>query len=1407
MSEPNAGMSFAERALRHGASEVASTPGAIPALIGIGEAGARMLGGMSFEQAALSDNGRRLAEIINNDQAPPELRAAAADMFDPARHFNWGLRNATEWYEWGTKWGGNLDRKLGLTEGEEFERRPGEVPLDEEIAGIALAALPGLPAKVVASLGTKITQSLGRVAGQQFVTRIAQSTPGRISGKVVGATGYFMPGTFPLTPGNVAMNIGASTALNDVMRNLAGETSLIGEVTGENERIRQLAETNAPVTTMRARQAAGVEVALNGVDDPPVTATDIGAHRYIDYGNVLTIGGITGLALIGAAALRGRVASPSAGGSFYSGGTIANTNTSTSTPKLEQSVGAARAVDNQLFDSTSAMVETARKAGGDDAAERLELLASVHTRAGSEQMLNNVATLGMIGDTGIKTTPLNLIRTATQSLSRKRTFTHGITNLKGADSEYEFFSIATHARQALIDRQQMRTKASEAVRVESTKLSQMIASGRYTPRELTEQTARVTKAQQVQNASGTIRPEFENLSDGDLQRMVNILETNPRMLEVDDMYSKFFKDFIDAMESMGVIDGTKAREMRTTYGYVSKSGRSGVGYRPLHEDQFAGQTNAMARRFLKAGKELFSDKNARKNSGQPLNERSLDPAEFFDAAQSGNPKKVVNNPGDIITRLYEYAGNTLRHAEHNLVVRELVDVMTSNPTTARSLRKYPIGKNGATSVTKAQLASGRFDPPSHLVKVERGNNVEFWEFADQVIADSLQFNPYAAIPFFNNARRAYQAGTTGPLAPFWAPKGFLFDYFTAHITRPKGRSLGMLDSAVRKLSNDRMGVPGDPTFLLESIMGVGRGIYGSQTKALADWFVNDLAQSNGIFAQIAQSTVGRQWLESVGLKLHDAYLRSTLGIMDSFGRFGSTSASLKSPYDVGLFNLQAADSLAAKSWLGMVGSIHNGVKIAYFARNLADLQAKTRGPVSLADIRKLTHEARTIAGDMSKSGASETMNKITSAMPYANVMIQSMRHIYGGSMARMAKGDFAPMAGLFFGTFVPGYMAMQALSRANEQTDGAVFDWYYNKLPAWQRVSSIIFPNPLSENTGPFDPATDIIEIPIAPETVPLLQMARAWAESSGVIEGDQRMSGGLQTDTADAMGTLMNLAVPPPIGALAEGFGYRVYMGDAVAGIMLGGGRGIVGQKPGLEGAVDESQMRLNSSIHRDVRDTLAAVFGTSMRMIVESLDAGDAAADKDGLYAGMSQVLSHLSFEAQRRTPVANRALWGIDTAYRGNPMTEKYYQTISTMQQVFRMDENQNTGEVGGKTKGATIYPWSERPDLITRDVEGIPVATLRSAVALSTQMLTSGEARELASQIGQVDRTITMVDGNRAMDPRKRHEQINTLIDFRNRFAEALYGSVIQPWEQQMEQMLGKPVDADEFVRIMKQGVGG
>lgn len=1401
MADANQDMSFSEKALRHGASEIASVPGAIPALVGIAETGVRMLGGQDFAEAALSDDGRKLARILMDDNAPPELQNAAQQLFDPQKHMNWGLRNAAEWYDFGTRWGGNLDSRIGLSDSnDEFERRPGEVPLDEEIAGIAIAALPGLPAKIVTTLGTKISQKLGQVAGQQFVTRMIQSTPGRISGKVVGAAGYMVPGTFPWTPGNVALNIGASTALNDVMRNMTGETSLIGDVTGENERIRQEAETNAPITTQRAREMAAIEVSLNGLDEPSVTENDTGAHRYIDYGNLLITGGVTGLAILGAAALRGRVASPSAGSSFLKDTAGPNPNLSTEQPKLDQVITDARAVDTRLFDSTSSIVSAARAAGGDAAAESIEVMAGANTRAGAEQMLNNVATMGIVGDTGVKVPPLQLLQQAIGSLSKKRTFTHGITNLKKADSEYEFFSIATHARQALSDRATLRTRANDAFTQESNRLARMLASGKYTTRQLNEQMAAVNKAQSINTASASMHPQFADLTDNDLQRMVNIVDSHPRMIEVDDMISDFSRKMLDAEERFGIIDSSFKQQKLSQYGYVSKSGKSGVSYRPLYEDADAGETRKGVRRLLSTGRDLFRPQVQKKNTGQPMNERELDPAEFFDAATKGEPRKTVNNPGDITARLYDYTGNMLRNASHNSVIREFVDLMASSPATSGSLRKVQ-------TVTKAQLNSGKYVPASNHVRVQRGNTYEFWEFGDGVLAESLAFNPYQVTPFFNWARRTYQVGTTGPFAPFWAPKGFLYDYSTALLTKPKGRSLGYLDAAVNRLSNGKLGVPGDPTFLLESLVGVGRGVYGSNVKALGDWFVNDLAQSSGVFSQLARTAVGKQWLENVGLKLHDTYLRTTLGMMDIQGRFGSSAVSLKNPHDVGLMNANFAQSLGARAWMGMFNSIHNGVKIAYFARNYTQMQAKLGRPLGLDDIRKLTHEARTLAGDMSKSGMSTYINATTSTMPYANVYIQSMRHVLIGSTKRALKGDFGPVMGLFFGTFLPGFLGMQALSRMNEQQDGAVLDWFYNKLPPWQRVSGLFMPNPLSENTGPFDPATDIWELSIAPELVPLMQVARAFAESLNIIDGSQRITGGLHADTLDAFGTLANLSMPPPISGVLEANGYRAYLGDAIAGVFGGTGRAIVGKKPGLKGAVDEDAMRLNSDISRDMRDALTAVFGTSMNMIINSLDAG-LAADEDtkNISDAIGQTLRQLAFETQKRVPVANRALWNIDTTYRGNPVTERYFSTISAMQKAFRMDEAQSAGVVGGKTKPPIIYPWSDRPDLIKRPVDGIPPEVLRAAVAVSKQMLENGAAKELSSEIGRIDRSITMVDGNRAMDPRKRHDTLQELMSFRNRYATGLYTTIIQPWEKRMTDMLGKQVDAQEFISIIDRGTG-
>ena len=905
MSDPNASMSWPERVARHGLSEIASTPGAVPGLVGLAEMGVRWASGDELERAALSEDGRVLYDVLNHDNAPEEMQLAAMEMFDPQKHLNWGLRGAQEWYEFGTEYGGNIDRKLGLTEGEEFTRDAGDVPLDEEIAGIALAALPGLPAKVITKLGQKIATKFGQNAAAQFVKRVAQTTPGKISGRIAGATGYLVPGTFPWTKTNFAINTGAQVALNDVMRNIGGETSLIGySGLGTNPTEtpeEQAAKGAAPNQHRFALNAAATEVDVNGVTDPPMN--DPGpthGDRFLDFGTTVALGGVTIGGLI-ALAMRGRAPNVTAGFDFNPSSPPLNRNLTDSNDKLTQIIGNRATANTRFVDSQAAIRKVGEVGAGPQYEAWLEAQTKSLTAGAAEAGARQVLDEGIEPLSGVRTIPGRKISSMVDALDDRKPFSHGISGLKGADTKRSFFEMATMVDQELIDRAALKAEAADIVAKRQKELAEGLASGVSRQRRATLQ-QKLQRAQDMEQASTHFRAAFDGLTTTDLKRIQALRDADPDLKRAHEALGQFYYDMAEAQHRLGMINLAERQRRQTKYGRA---------YRPMKQrvdPDITGKASTLFRRFT--DRTLQGPKETPRLDSQKKRGQSV--VKHYEAVLNNKVLPVVNSPVDAVSMMIDYSGNMVRQAYYNKARVDVIDFMEKHPKTRNALRER-------SSMTLGHFKSGKYPDgqgiKDHYLTVMRNGRVKSYEFADDVLRSALDFAPSQVIPVFNESRRILQSGLTGVLRPLWSIKGFMFDYFAGHVTRPKGRYYGFT------------GIPGDPTAIINSIAGVGRLADANVTKAIGEWFVNDLAEGNGLFAKIAQSAAGRQALEDMGNKALARYFRSTAYILQGQGRFGNAASVLTSPQDLAGLHFNASQTIGARVYMGLLDSIHNGVKM------------------------------------------------------------------------------------------------------------------------------------------------------------------------------------------------------------------------------------------------------------------------------------------------------------------------------------------------------------------------------------------------------------------------------------------------------------------------------------------------
>lgn len=285
---------------------------------------------------------------------------------------------------------------------------------------------------------------------------------------------------------------------------------------------------------------------------------------------------------------------------------------------------------------------------------------------------------------------------------------------------------------------------------------------------------------------------------------------------------------------------------------------------------------------------------------------------------------------------------------------------------------------------------------------------------------------------FSNAYRALTTGAWGALlGSFMAPVSAGMASGAIAVNRPRGSRAGIFDAALRKVTGDRVGLPGDVSFLFQT---AGQAV-ADLTAQSNQWLYQAIQRShmnNGTLAKwlgpqgsvdlmrwsqryydtsnlAATRRAGAsgtglgydpavQYTLQPGLQLRTPEARQK-ALMPDANQLRSSQDLIN--YVQQGFNKYISPTQAQRVW-GMwtqaLDIISGSATSAYFRLN--------RGRGGATD-EVIAAEARSLAGDPSAMGTNKLWQQAMSATPYANITIQSIT-----SAARAAKSDPAQ--------FIPG---------------------------------------------------------------------------------------------------------------------------------------------------------------------------------------------------------------------------------------------------------------------------------------------------------------------------------------------------------------------------------------------------
>lgn len=1386
----------AETYLRHGAAELASVPGSLPGLVGLAEAGIRyaaphLMGHAeqgvptpSIEEAALSTRGRERLRIIEDETIPIEERTRIAEEFDPIQDLNWGLRHALEWYNFGS-------------DTADIERTPGEVPLDEEVAGIMLTLPVGAPTSVINKLTNRVAATIGQ--------RAAKSVAVRASARAIEMV---TPLTLPLTVRNMAWNGGIQLALNDIIRTVGDETSVINYVT------EGIDGEEVSVDPVVAKTTTGIgRAALTSEETVP---EDAGR----DHDNLVNLGLLTGsaafLAWLGKRAIRSPLVEGVSGGeSFQRHGVDPNL----AAPGTEQvPISGGRYAQTIVQDTSTPIRQSAKEAVDDDFADMVDAMISADTNAGLESSVNTFARVGRLPD-GTHLPSTAAIKGELAGLDTRKPISNspapGIqTQRQLAEAYFVAQRVERYRGKALIEAQDEISRLRRAV-------IDALAKGdiRAADRAQLAKDELLTALPWVQKA----RFAMQDWDETTVQRIIAAGSADPRIQSIDRMVRQTYDGLLDYRVRTGESGAQSVSDMRARW--------LGV-YAPLQEARWGAlgrkgtlSDNAL---YLKTrvkeglvGAPRDSDKHGRsetisltKSVGLSIDDIKAQ-AEIARREAKGIPlddnlsiakKNMVNNPMDVVSALDAYASQTIRRTQTNSVRRRVVEFMLNNTKTEKTVRHV-------ATASRKQIATGNlpkgFKDSSRYLPIAYGDKVKFFEFGNDMIRRALEFAPYSTSPFWGTFRRIKQATLTGKLAPHFAPTALIWDAQIGALTRKHGRFTGVVDEAIQRATKGSVGFRGDPTFYLQAAFGVTEAAAREFQRHAGEYISQTLAHSSGIFAKMIQTAVGKKQLQAVGESIVASFARSKLGIMRYRAGLEDVSSFIPAHDAIkGLPDITRNPFNPFRAYSILLDSIHIGAKYAFFARNIA-AEARKAGvkPVNLpkSTIIRLGRDTRALSGDITRRGLSEKVQHVTDMVPYSNTIIQSTAHVFG----TVAKDFKSSKGGIAFGLFNSIAFPAAAGLYYLEQAGPDALNWYYNLLPDWERTTHIILPDPVryferATNGEPnfgdegyvFD-EQDFVRIRIAPELAPLKEGFLSGLRSLGFGSGFQRESAASR-DLYEAGASLFGIMLPSPIEAILEGSGLSVDIDPAA----LFRGQSPLRERSGLMSGAFEDRTYINSELHADVMGAMVSLFGTTAQIGADMYEAGDEVGDAGGtLMKQFEAALTEGTYQVARRTPIVS-AIYGIDSQYASTPLTERYYETARELGSVFKMFDIMANGIVGN-TDGAIMIPDGVvPPPQIKRDVDGIPASEIMRGVSIVHDLIDGNPVvRQLIADMADISKTREVIRGQRSMDPAQRQELLNAYELRRQNTARQLGEHVLDPLENILHEMYGPDMTARGFARLV------
>lgn len=1097
-----------------------------------------------------------------------------------------------------------------------LDKRPDQQSIVDDLEQVFGQSVVGLPKSVMKELGKTARKAVG--------DGIMDSVLGQTAAK---AAELVTPMTLPLTPGNVALNTGVGAAITEGVRDLTGSPSFL------NGQVPEFKTTDL---------------------DPP-DAHGINLDGQID--NTLVGAGVALGSFFAFPAFRRNATQEAADAAIK--GLRAGRTLGEQTDKLDPLLSPITG----LADSNAPIVKGANIFGADD-----EVLDHLDAQQSGASRTNRVEA------------EVNAIN-------------HGI--LPNMDNTVPLVDIQRYARELKPDQYELLNQYAYAVQrvqdatAQTKTLKQSINDAGYSYQAAAARgdTKAATKANenyqnlrtqlaQLEADNPNSRTLMEDWSMKDVRDIIARAEASPEIVQVRKAMEKVGNDITTLLVKNGRIsaeEGTKRMGTRPWYLKVAERNRPDVD-------------NKLARSALLLKDRIFKPNNV---EGSYLRDRPTGRTEG---------DVIVNRPKDALVALQEGMMEAVRDVTANNARREIVETLERLPGAKGKMFRpfqFDFGGNKTEWVNDGQYnAEGRKQLGSDRAKYVsyyKDGKRRFVEFSDQSMAKALQFAPLVSVPIANATRKVWQSFTTGLAAPWFAAKSAMWDVPVAKTTSRQGRSLGLIDTYARRVFNESHGVNAimdqvtDPTAWVSAISAIPYQMSMRSARAVGSKIAQDLQHGSGLFNMMAQVPGGEQFLNFVGTSMSKAFDRSVYNVYSknlstNIGHLVDAT-TIKNDYNVRGKGTTLGNGFRStiNAYKAAVESIQNSTRMAFFVENYGRLEAKHKGSIPKGELEKLVQETRALTGDMSRTSNSKFIQGLTTVIPYSNPTIQGTRHMLSSAIPPSVARGINKLSGgkanmttnrtnKFWGQFISGMMLPSLGAMAVVDSWQGAQDWWYNKVPEWERGT--VIPMPTYEaleyrwehgEWPEFDPKY-MHKIPIAPEFMMFREPALAGLRALGVFgPATTHIKQDFGSQMASTFEQATNFATPPVAQALAAFSGGKLDLRSfLLSPFGMGGGDAFQETQNSTFGGVNADKMTTNSGIDKNVYNAIGAIFSSSGQLVAQTFNVADIAMKEgDDFGTALNKATETFGYEVARKFPNVP-GLPGMERNYAFTPESEYVYDT---------------------------------------------------------------------------------------------------------------------------------------------------